>query len=169
MSAAAFTPPGSAASVQFGSKITSAAPGAARGLYLVVSDIQAARDTLAGLGVEISAVFHPGAPGAQFAADAVDRVMGPAPDHSSYGSFATFSDPDGNEWLLQEVKERLPGRVDATGATFASTADLADALRRAAAAHCEHEKRAGGQYDVNWPDWYAAYMVADQRGAELPT
>ena len=136
-----FTPPGSAASIQFGSKITTAAPGSARGLYLIVSDIQAARDALAGLGVEISEVFHPGAPGAQFAQDGADRVSGPAPDHATYGSFATFSDPDGNEWLLQEVTQRLPGRIDAAETAFASTADLANAMRRASVAHGEHEKR----------------------------
>jgi catechol 2,3-dioxygenase-like lactoylglutathione lyase family enzyme len=164
-----FTPPGSAASIQFGSKITAAAPGSARGLYLIVSDIQPARDTLAGLGVEISEVFHPEAPGAQFASDAADRASGPAPDHATYSSFATFSDPDGNEWLLQEVTERLPGRIDAAETTFASTADLTNAMRRASVAHGEHEKRQGGEYDVNWPDWYAAYMVAEQAGTELPT
>jgi catechol 2,3-dioxygenase-like lactoylglutathione lyase family enzyme len=164
-----FTPPGSAASIQFGSKITAAAPGSARGLYLIVSDLQGARHALAGLGVEISELFHPGAPGAQFARDGADRVNGPAPDHASYSSFATFSDPDGNEWLLQEVTERLPGRIDATETAFASTADLAKAMRRASVAHGEHEKRMGGEYDVNWPDWYAAYMVAEQAGTELPT
>ena len=94
---------------------------------------------------------------------------GPRPEHASYGSFATFSDPDGNEWLLQEVTQRLPGRIDATETAFASTADLADAMRRASVAHGEHEKRKGGEYDVNWPDWYAAYMVAEQAGTELPT
>ncbi|HEX3335033.1 MAG TPA: VOC family protein [Jatrophihabitans sp.] len=164
-----FTPPGSAASIQFGSKITAAAPGSARGLYLVVSDIQAARDMLAGLGVEISEVFHPGTPGAQFAEHALDHLSGPAPDHATYSSFAIFSDPDGNEWLLQEVTERLPGRIDAAETTFASTPDLANAMRRASIAHGEHEKRQGGEYDVNWPDWYAAYMVAEQAGTELPT
>ena len=162
-----FTPPGSAASVQFGSKITVAAPGSARGLYLVVSDIEAARAALAARGVEISDVFHPGAPGAQFAEDG-DRVGGSDPAHASYGSFATFSDPDGNEWLLQEVTQRLPGRIDATETAFASIADLAGALRRAWVAHGAHEKRNGGEYDANWPDWYAAYMVAEHAGTELP-
>jgi catechol 2,3-dioxygenase-like lactoylglutathione lyase family enzyme len=164
-----FTPPGSGASVQFGSKITSAPPGSGLGLYLIVSDIQAAHDELADLGVEISDVFHPGAPGAQFAPDGADRVSGLAPEHATYGSFATFRDPDGNEWLVQEVTERLPGRVDASETTFASAADLANAMRRASIAHGEHEARAGGQYDVNWPDWYAAYMVAERHGTELPT
>src|SRR3954451_13045343 len=164
-----FTPPGSGASVQFGSRITSAAPGSGLGLYLIVSDIQAAHDELAGLGVEISDVFHPGAPGAQFPPGSADRVSGLAPDHATYGSFATFRDPDGNEWLVQEVTERLARRGDASETAFASAADLADAMRRASVAHGEHEARAGGEYDVNWPDWYAAYMVAEQHGAELPT
>lgn len=164
-----FTPPGSAASIQFGTKITTAAPGSAQGLYLIVSDIEAARDELAGVGVEISEPFHPAAPGAQFAADATDRLSGPASDHATYGSFATFNDPDGNEWLLQEVTQRLPGRIDATETTYASRPDLADAMRRASVAHGEHEKRMGGEYDTNWPDWYAAYMVAEQAGTELPT
>ena len=163
-----FTPPGSAASIQFGTKITAADPGSAQGLYLIVSDIEAAWGELARLGVEISKPFHPGAPGAQFAQDRADRLSGPASDHATYGSFATFSDPDGNEWLLQEVTERLPGRIDATETTFASTPDLANAMRRAAVAHGEHEKRMGGEYDTNWPDWYAAYMVAEQAGTELP-
>jgi catechol 2,3-dioxygenase-like lactoylglutathione lyase family enzyme len=164
-----FTPPGSGASIQFGTKITAAAPGSAQGLYLIVSDIEAARDELAGLGVDISEVFHPAAPGAQFAQDEDGRVAGPAPEHESYGSFATFCDPDGNRWLLQEVTARLPGRVDAAEARFGSTAELATAMRRASVAHGEHERREGGEYDVNWPDWYAAYMVAEQAGTELPT
>jgi catechol 2,3-dioxygenase-like lactoylglutathione lyase family enzyme len=163
-----FTPPGSGASIQFGSKITSAPPGSVLGLYLIVTDIQVAHDEFAGLGVAISDVFHAGAPGAQFQRDGADRVGGLAPEHATYGSFATFSDPDGNEWLMQEVTERLPGRVDASETTFASTADLANAMRRASIAHGEHEKREGGEYDVNWPDWYAAYMVAEQAGTELP-
>ena len=163
-----FTPPGAGCSVQFGANITSAAPGSAQGLYLIVSDIEAARAELADHGAKPSEVFHPGAPGAQFRPDGSGRVSGPAPDHASYGTFVTFSDPDGNGWLLQEVTKRLPGRVDAAETAFASSADLAGALRRAAAAHGEHEKRIG-QEDANWPDWYAAYMVAEQAGAELPT
>jgi catechol 2,3-dioxygenase-like lactoylglutathione lyase family enzyme len=165
-----FTPPGSGCSVQFGTNITSAAPGSAQGLYLIVSDIQAARDELAGRGVEVSEVFHPGTPGAQFQPDGISgRISGPAADHASYSSFATFSDPDGNGWLLQEVTTRLPGRVDPAATTFGSASDLESALRRAAAAHGEHEQRTGGQYDENWPEWYAAYMVAEQAGTELPT
>jgi catechol 2,3-dioxygenase-like lactoylglutathione lyase family enzyme len=164
-----FTPPGSPCSVQFGAKATPAAPGSASGLYLIVSDIEAARDELAARGVEVSEVFYPGTPGAQFQPDDTNgRVNGPAPDHASYSSFATFSDPDGNGWLLQEITTRLPGRIEAAETAFASTADLASALRRAAAAHGEHEKRIG-QADENWPDWYAAYMVAEQAGTELPT
>jgi hypothetical protein len=136
-------------------------------LYLIVSDIAAARADLEAHGAKPSDVFHPEIPGAQFQPDgAPGRVSGPAPDHASYSSFATFSDPDGNGWLLQEITTRLPGRIDADTA-FASTPDLASALRRAAAAHGEHEKRTGG-HDDNWPDWYAAYMVAEQAGAELP-
>jgi predicted enzyme related to lactoylglutathione lyase len=164
-----FTPPGSGGSVQFGTNITSAGSGSAQGLYLVVSDIDAARDELVARGVKISNVFHAGTPGAQFQPDGTrGRVSGPAPDHATYGSFATFSDPDGNGWLLQEVTTRLPGRIDLATTTFASARDLASALRRAEAAHGQHEKRIG-QRDENWPDWYAAYMVAEQAGAELPT
>jgi catechol 2,3-dioxygenase-like lactoylglutathione lyase family enzyme len=163
------TPPGSGCSVQFGTNMTSAPPGSAQGLYLIVGDIEAARRDLAARGAEVSEVFHPGTPGAQFQPESTGgRVSGAAPDRASYSSFATFSDPDGNGWLLQEVTTRLPGRIDAAETAFASTADLASALRRAAAAHGEHEKRAGGEYDVNWPDWYAAYMVAEQAGHELP-
>jgi catechol 2,3-dioxygenase-like lactoylglutathione lyase family enzyme len=163
-----FTPPGSGCSVQFGTNITSAAPGSAQGLYLIVSDIDAARDDLAAWGADVSEVFHPGTPGAQFQPDGTSgRVSGPAPDHATYSSFATFRDPDGNGWLLQEVTTRLPGRIDSADTAFTSTADLAAALRRAAAAHGEHEKRTG-EADANWPDWYAAYMVAEQAGTELP-
>jgi catechol 2,3-dioxygenase-like lactoylglutathione lyase family enzyme len=164
-----FTPPGSGCSIQFGTKITSAAPGSAQGLYLIVADIEAARDDLAAHGAQVSEVFHSGTPGAQFQPDgAAGRVAGPAPGHASYGSFATFRDPDGNGWLLQEITVRLPGRVDAAETAFASTADLASAMRRASAAHGEHEKRIG-KADPDWPDWYAAYMVAEQAGTELPT
>jgi len=163
-----FTPPGSGCSIQFGTKITSAAPGSAHGLYLIVSDIQAAHDELVALGVKVSEVFHAGTPGAQFQPDGTSgRIGGPAPDHASYGSFATFSDPDGHGWLLQEVTARLPGRIDLAGTAFASANDLASALRRAETAHGQHEKRTG-QRDANWPDWYAEYMVAEQAGKELP-
>jgi catechol 2,3-dioxygenase-like lactoylglutathione lyase family enzyme len=163
------TPPGSASSVQFGTNITTAAPGSAQGLYLVVSDIEAARTQLVGRGAKVSEVFHPGTPGAQFQPDSKSRrVSGPADDGASYGSFATLTDPDGNGWLLQEVTTRLPGRIDTGQTTYASANDLVNALRRAATAHGEHEKRNGGQYDENWPDWYASYMVAEQAGTQLP-
>jgi catechol 2,3-dioxygenase-like lactoylglutathione lyase family enzyme len=163
-----FTPPGSACSIQFGTKITSAEPGAAQGLYLIVSDIEAARDDLAARGVEVSEAFHPATPGAQFLPDDFSgRIGGPAPEHASYSSFATFRDPDGNGWLLQEVTTRLPGRVDAAETSYASVTDLMTALQRAAAAHGEHEARVG-QADENWPEWYAAYMVAERAGEDLP-
>jgi predicted enzyme related to lactoylglutathione lyase len=164
-----FTPPGSPGSVQFGTNITAAPPGSAQGLYLVVADIEAARADLAGRGAPVSEVFHPGSPGAQFQPeDAGGRVGGPATDRTSYGSFATFADPDGNGWLLQEVTTRLPGRVEGVTA-YTSAADLEQALVRAAAAHGEHEARNGGVRDENWPEWYARYMVAERAGGELPT
>jgi catechol 2,3-dioxygenase-like lactoylglutathione lyase family enzyme len=164
-----YTPPGSAGSIQFGTNITTAAPGSAQGLYLIVSDIEAARAELVTSGVEVSEVFHAEAPGAQFRPNGKNgRVRGPAPDHASYGSFATFSDPDGNGWLIQEVTVRLPGRVDADDTRFTSIIELASALRRAEAAHGVHEKRLG-QRDEDWPSWYAEYMVAEQAGKPLPT
>ena len=166
-----FTPPGSGCSVIFGKNVTSAAPGSAQGLYLIVSDIEAARKEMVGRGVKISEVFHD--PGGEYAGSDQPylfgrrRVGGRDPEHRSYRSFASFSDPDGNGWLFQEITTRLPGRIDATATTFASANDLASAFRRAEAAHGEHEKRTG-QRDENWPDWYAAYMVAEQSGKELP-
>jgi catechol 2,3-dioxygenase-like lactoylglutathione lyase family enzyme len=155
-----FTPPGSGASIHFGLGRTSAAPGSAKGLFLIVSDIQAARDDLLARGVEVSEIFHPDGPVGAPAA-------GPAPDHASYGSFASFEDPDGNAWLLQEITTRLPGRIDAAETVYASAADLQAALVRAATAHGEHEQRTG-EHDEQWPVWYAAYMVAEQAGTELP-
>ena len=152
-----FTPPGSGCSVQFGATLTSAAPGSGKG-YLIVSDIEAARDQLVAAGVEVSEIFHRGPDG---------PVSGPAPDHRSYGSFVSFSDPDGNNWLFQEVTTRLPGRIDAVATSYGSVRDLASAMRRAEAAHGEHEKRIG-HADANWPDWYASYMLAEQAGTELP-
>jgi catechol 2,3-dioxygenase-like lactoylglutathione lyase family enzyme len=161
-----FTPPGSDCSIQFGTDLTSAAPGSAQGLYLAVSDIQAARDELVALGVEASEVFHEGAPGGRFRGPGSDaRVSGPGP--GSYGSFVSFSDPDGNGWLYQEITTRLPGRVDAAETSYGSANDLADAMRRASVAHGEHEKRIGAA-DPDWPHWYARYMVAEQAGTELP-
>jgi catechol 2,3-dioxygenase-like lactoylglutathione lyase family enzyme len=165
------TPPGSGCSVIFGKNVTGAAPGSAKGLYLIVSDIEAARENLLRRGVQVSEAFH-GAADAYTGPDEPYlfgriRVNGPDPEHRSYRSFASFSDPDGNGWLFQEITTRLPGRIDATVTTFASATDLASAFRRAEAAHGEHEKRTG-QRDENWPDWYAAYMVAEQSGKELP-
>jgi catechol 2,3-dioxygenase-like lactoylglutathione lyase family enzyme len=157
-----FTPPGSQCSVHFGTNLTTAAPGSAQGL-LIVSDIQAARDELAGRGVEVSEVFHY----AGFnRVDPDARLSGPAPERRSYGSWVSFSDPDGNAWLLQEITTRLPGRV-AGDTTYASTSDLAQALRRAETAHGQHEKRTG-QRDQDWPGWYAEYMRREQSGEELP-
>jgi predicted enzyme related to lactoylglutathione lyase len=152
-----FTPPASACSIQFGTKLTSAAPGSAKGL-LIVSDIEAARDALVAGGIEVGGVFHIG-PGGQ--------VSGPDPEHRSYNSRALFSDPDGNGWVLQEVTTRLPGRIDRGVTSFGSASDLAGAMKRASAAHGEHERRIG-KADPNWPDWYAEYMVAEQAGTELP-
>jgi catechol 2,3-dioxygenase-like lactoylglutathione lyase family enzyme len=167
-----FTPPGSNASVIFGKNVTSAAPGSAQGLYLVVSDIEAARKELLGRGVAISEAFH-GADGVYAGPDEPYlfgriRVGGPDPARGTYRSFASFSDPDGNGWLLQEVTARLPGRIDGNGTSFTSSTDLAAAFRRAAAAHGEHEKRNGGQHDANWPDWYADYIVKEHAGEPLP-
>ncbi|MCY1144314.1 VOC family protein [Actinoplanes sp. Pm04-4] len=160
------TPPGSPASVIFGASVTQQEPGSAQGLHLIVTDIDAAHDELKRMGAEPSEVFHD-AGGVFHHGGADNRVTGPAPDHGSYGSFLSFSDPDGNGWLLQEITTRLPGRVDPSTTAFATTADLAAALRRAAAAHGEHEKRIGAE-DPDWPDWYADYMVKEQSGAELP-
>jgi catechol 2,3-dioxygenase-like lactoylglutathione lyase family enzyme len=156
-----FTPPGSPCSIHFGKGITSAAPGSARGLYLVVSDIAAARAELVGRGADVGEIFHLAGPGPP-------PLSGRDPERHSYASHATFSDPDGNTWLLQEVTARLPGRVDADQTTFTSSTELAATLRRAAAAHGEHEKRTG-KPDADWPDWYAEYIVREQAGKELPS
>jgi catechol 2,3-dioxygenase-like lactoylglutathione lyase family enzyme len=165
-----FTPPGSACSVIFGKNVTAAAPGSTQGLYLIVSDIAVAREALLARGAVVSEAFH----------DAGDthagtdepyllgrrRVPGPDPARTTYRSFASFNDPDGNGWLLQEITVRRPGRVDT--ATFTSSADLAAALRRTEAAHGEHEKRTGGKRDENWPDWYAEYLISEQTGKDPP-
>ena len=156
-----FTPPGSPCSIHFGKGVTSAVPGSAQGLYLIVSDIEAARAELLDRGADVSEVFHRAGPGKP-------PLGGPDPERRSYASFATFSDPDRNSWLLQEITTRLPGRVDASDTTFTSSSELADALRRAAAAHGEHEKRTG-QHDADWPVWYAEYVVREQAGEPLPT
>jgi catechol 2,3-dioxygenase-like lactoylglutathione lyase family enzyme len=166
-----FTPPGSGCSVIFGKNVTAAAPGSAQGLYLIVSDIKVARDELLGRGVEVSEMFH-GAADTYVGTDEPYlfgriRLGGPDPKHDSYRSFASFNDPDGNGWLFQEITARLAGRVDAY-ATFTSSTELATALRRAAAAHGEHEKRVGKQ-DPDWPDWYADYIIREQTGKPLPT
>lgn len=167
-----FTPPGSGASVIFGKNVTAAAPGSTQGLYLIVSDIEAARKALVDRGVEVSEVFHD-AGDAHVGTDEPYlfgriRVGGPDPERRSYRSYASFRDPDGNGWLFQEITARLPGRVDADVTTFTSPAELAAAFRRAEAAHGEHEKRTG-QRDENWPEWYAEYMVNEQAGRPLPT
>ena len=151
------TPHGSSCSVQFGKNLTSAAPGSAKS-YLIVSDIEDARNKLVAAGIEVSEIFHIGPNG---------PVSGPDPEHGNYRSLASFSDPDGNVWLLQEVTTRLPGRIDTGVTSFGSASDLANALRRAAAAHGQHEKRIG-EADPNWPDWYAEYMVAELAGKALP-
>ena len=167
-----FTPPGSGCSVIFGKNVTSAAPGSAQGLYLIISDIEAARDELLARGVEVGEVFH----------DAGDvhagtdepyllgqrRVRGLHPERRSYRSFASFNDPDGNGWLFQEITVRMPGRVDTDDIQFTSSTELATALRRAAVAHGEHEKRTG-QHDANWSDWYAEYIFQEHAGKELPS
>lgn len=166
-----FTPPGSGCSIIFGKSVTGAAPGTAQGLYLIVTDVAAARAELAGKGIDVSEVFHDSA-GEYAGTDEPylfgrKRVSGIDPDHRSYKSFASFHDPDGNGWLFQQITERLPGRIDPAATTFASAKDLADAMRRASAAHGQHETRIG-HADANWPDWYAEYMVREQAGEELP-
>jgi catechol 2,3-dioxygenase-like lactoylglutathione lyase family enzyme len=156
-----FTPPGSGCSVQWGAGRTTAAPGSAQGLWLIVSDLQAALEKLAAAGVAPDEVYHIGANGK---ADG----LGLDPERRTYLSFGSFRDPDGNRWLFQEITTRLPGRIDVAATTFATASDLASAMRRAEAAHGEHEKRLGQGRDANWSDWYAEYMVAEQSGAKLP-
>ncbi len=153
-----FTPPGSGCSVQWGAGRTTAAPGSAEGLWLIVSDLQAALDELAAAGVKVDEVYHVGPKGKESGID---------PARGTYRSFATFRDPDGNRWLFQEITARLPGRVDSKETTFASASDLASAMRRAEKAHGEHERRTG-QRDADWSDWYAEFMAAEQTGAKLP-
>ena len=156
-----FTPPGSGTSITFGNGLTPAAPGSAEG-GLVVSDIEAAHDGLVGRGIDVSDVWH----GPPFPPEA--RQPGPDPERASYGSFFSFNDPDGNTWLVQEVTTRRPGRIDSTAMAFASAADLENALRRAEAAHVEHQKLQRSSEDENWPTWYASYMAAEQAGRDLP-
>jgi len=154
------TPPGSGCSITFGKGVTTAKPGSLRGA-LIVSDIEAAHKGVVARGIGASEVFH-GLPMSH-----AGRISGPDPKRQSYASYVSFEDPDGNVWILQEVTVRLPGRIDPATTTFASANDLASAMRRAAAAHGEHEKR-NGQHDANWPDWYAAYMAAEQAGTKPP-
>lgn len=156
-----FTPPGSPCSIHFGKGITTAKPGSASGMFLVVSDIEEARAELIDRGAKVSEIFHSGV--------GEPPKPGRDPARRTYASYATFSDPDGNTWLLQEVTVRLPGRVDAEGASYTSSADMAAALRRAESAHGEHEKRMGGGRDAAWADWYAEYLVREQTGQPLPT
>ena len=163
------TPPGSGASVTFGQGLTTAAPGSAEG-GLTVSDIEAARDELVGRGIEVSDIWH----GPAFPVEA--RQPGPDPERTSYGSFFYFTDPDSNTWLVQEVTTRLPGRMNAAETGYRSAADLENALRRAEAAHREHEKHTGRSHllhrpapDKDWSAWYAAYMAAEQAGTNLPS
>jgi catechol 2,3-dioxygenase-like lactoylglutathione lyase family enzyme len=160
------TPPGSDTAIIFGDGVTAAVPGAVQDLQLVVSDIDAARAELTARGIAVSEVFHD-AGGVFHHAGTEGRVAGPAPERGSYGSWVSFDDPDGNGWMIQEVTTRLPGRVTAH-TSYASTADLTAALKRAAAAHGEHEARTG-EADADWPEWYADYMVREQAGEELPT
>jgi catechol 2,3-dioxygenase-like lactoylglutathione lyase family enzyme len=155
-----FTPPGSGTSISFGKGVTAAGPGSFRG-GLIVSDIEAAHQELVARGINASEVFH----GSPFSP--AGRISGPDPERQSYRSYVSFEDPDGNAWIVQEVTRRLPGRIDPATTTFASANDLASAMRRAAAAHGEYQKRSG-QRDANWPDWYAAYMAAEQAGTDLP-
>jgi catechol 2,3-dioxygenase-like lactoylglutathione lyase family enzyme len=167
-----FTPPGSGCSIIFGKNVTAATPGSAQGLYLIVSNIEAARDELLGRGIKVSEVFHDAGdvhtgPDEPYLFGRV-RVSGPDPEHRTYRSFASFNDPDGNGWLLQEVTARLPGRVDADVTTFTSSTELAGALRRAEAAHGEYEKRIGKR-DADWPSWYAEYMIREQAGKPMPS
>ncbi len=160
------TPPGSGCSIIFGKGLSSAVPGSTDSLQLIVDDIESVRGELLGRGVEVSEVFHD-VGGVFHHAGTVGRVTGPASDHKSYGSFASFNDPDGNIWYLQEVTTRLPGRIESSDTTFDSAGELASALRRAAAAHGEHEKRIGKE-DPDWTNWYAEYMARERAGEMLP-
>jgi catechol 2,3-dioxygenase-like lactoylglutathione lyase family enzyme len=159
------TPPGSASSIIFGKGITAATPGSADGLQLVVDNIDAARAELAGRGIKVSEVFHDATAPFHHAGTA-ERVSGPAANHQSYGSWLSFTDPDGNSWFVQEVTTRLPGRSTSALAVYGSVAGLAAALRRAEAAHGKHEQEIG-QRDENWPDWYAQYMAEESTSAFL--
>lgn len=161
------TPPGSGTSVTFGQGLTTAAPGAAEAA-LIVSDIEAARNQLLGRGIQVSDIWH----GPPFPVEA--RQPGVDPERSSYGSFFSFTDPDNNLWLVQEVTTRRPGRMNPAETGYVTAADLEGALRRAEAAH--HQRKGGGshllhrsQHDEDWPAWYASYMAAEQAGTDLPS
>jgi catechol 2,3-dioxygenase-like lactoylglutathione lyase family enzyme len=144
------TPPGSPCSIHFGRGITTAAPGSAQNLYLVVSDIEAARADLIGHGADVSQVFH-------FDGFGGPRVWGREPSGRSYGTYASFSDPDGNSWLLQEITTRLPGR----GLSNLDVVTLTELLKEAEKGHGDYEPTAPKHH---WSDWYAAYIVARQQG-----
>jgi catechol 2,3-dioxygenase-like lactoylglutathione lyase family enzyme len=161
-----FTPPGSGTSIQFGVNLTRVTPGSAQGLLLAVSDIEAARGQLEARGITASEVFHcETGTACRFPGVGV-RVSGAQPERLSYSSFLTFTDPDGNEWIMQEVTKRLPGRI-AGNTSYSSAQDPTEALIRAAKAHGQHEKETG-QADPKWPMWYAEHMVREQSGEELP-
>lgn len=162
-----FTPPGSACSIIFGIGITPAAPGSLVGLYLIVSDIEIARTDLIDRGVKVSEPFYDEG-GIFHHLNGEGIVGGLQPQRRSYGSYASFIDPDGNGWFLQEVTARLPGHELSCDVEFTSSTELARALRRAADAHHEHERRIGKQ-DDNWADWYADYISAEQAGKPLPS
>ena len=161
-----FTPPGSACSIIFGIGITAAVPGSVQGLYLIVSDIEAARADLIDRGVTVSEPFYD--TGGIFHHQNGEGIAGGLqPQRRSYGTYASFSDPDGNGWFLQEVTTRLPGHELSSDIEFTSSIELASALRRAAAVHDEHERRTGKR-DTHWADWYAGYISAEQGGRPAP-
>ena len=161
-----FTPPGSACSVIFGSGITPAAPGSAQGLYLIVSDIEAARADMINRGLKVSEPFYDTG-GVFHHLNREGVVTGLQPQRKTYGTYASFSDPDGNGWFFQEVTARLPGHELSSDVEFASSTELARALRRASAAHDEHERRTG-KTDADWADWYADFISAEQAGKPIP-
>jgi catechol 2,3-dioxygenase-like lactoylglutathione lyase family enzyme len=146
-----FTPPGSPCAIQFGRGATSAAWASAQTFYLVVSDMETARAALIDRGANVSSVFHRAGPKGSV-------VSGPDPQRRSHNSFAAFKDPDGNSWLLQEVREQSSERIDSRNTTITSSTELAAALRRAALALGGHERR-NGENGSNWSDRYAEYIV----------
>jgi len=155
-----FTPPGSEASIIFGKGITSGRPGSIDRMVLAVYDIAAARKELQAREIEVGEVFHDaaGGLGGGFIEDAGGRAAGPDPQGRSYGSYATFRDPDGNVWMLQEIKERLPGRETQDASSGNTLGILLDALKVTAIAHGAHEKELG-KPDPDWPQWYAGHMT----------